>query len=298
MNLGSRGTSIAATTLAALAIGASPALAAKDDKKKPDLGKVKTEAVSSSTTAEGEFVRLTAQCPKGTRVVGGGYATGTADDGGSITLNVILESRRSGGRAWTVSAYRDDAVAPAGPTLPVSAEAYCRSGVGKVSEVSAAQDTNSNNAVLAPDAPCSPGKAIAAGGFAFGVPQFDTAGYYFNNASRPIGNVGWSIEVASGTPGVSATSLAYCQKRDKPLKQTTGLVALSTNQLVVNSADTLPCPGKRSATAGGFEGPIAFSNAGTPVVVESRRAGKSWHVGAINGNSAPGGFVNAFALCS
>ena len=85
MNLGSRGTSIAATTLAALAMGAVPALAAKGDKRKADLGKVRTETVSSSTTAEGEFVRLTAQCPKGTWVVGGGYATGTANDGGSIT---------------------------------------------------------------------------------------------------------------------------------------------------------------------------------------------------------------------
>jgi len=298
MNLGSRGASIAATSLVALAMGASPALAAKDDKKKSDLGKVRTETVSSSTTAEGDFVTLTAQCPKGTRVVGGGYATGTADDGGSISLNVVLESRRSGGKAWTVSAYRDDAVAPAGPTLPVSAEAYCRSGVGKVSEVSAAQGANPTTTPLVPDAPCSPGKAITAGGFAFAVPQFDSSGYYFNNASRPIGNVGWSVEAGSGTAGVSATALAYCQKRDKPLKQSTGLVALSTNQLVVNSADTLPCPGKRSATAGGFEGPIVFSNAGSPVVVESRRAEKSWHVGAINGNSAPGGFVNAFALCS
>ena len=87
---------LAVASAAALALCAAPAPAAKKG-----AGKLRTAAATASASGAFDVATATAVCPKGTKVLGGGYTT-TIPAVGSHWLNVH-ESQRSGGRGWRVS---------------------------------------------------------------------------------------------------------------------------------------------------------------------------------------------------
>ena len=51
------------------------------------------------------------------------------------------------------------------PILPVTAEAYCRSDLGKISEISATAPTFPTGRTRQARAPCALGKTVVGGGF-------------------------------------------------------------------------------------------------------------------------------------
>jgi len=284
---------IALTAVALFLLAVTPALGAKDDKQSSP-GKVKTATVATNTSADNQFVTVTAECPKGTKVVGGGFSAGTS---GSTDFHIITESRRGGPKSWTVSAFRND-TGGAGPVLPVTAEAYCRSGFGKISETSATAPTfPSGTNPIKPEAPCALGKTVVGGGFSYLPKNFTNVNLYLY-MNRPIGKVGWATAaVAPFGDNASGTAFAYCQKR-KPLAQRSGVGQLPPADGSAASADSAACPGKRSATSGGFQAPVLYAG-NFAIWVESRRAEKSWHVSVINGLSVePPGLFTSYALCS
>jgi hypothetical protein len=296
-----RGTALLAAAL--LAIGAPAAQAAKKPgkKKKPTpSGKLATGTAAASSATTG-VVSAVAVCPKGTKVVGGGYIlqphTSTND-----FLNP-LESRREGGRSWLVSAYRID-MAGAGPAMSLAAEAYCRSRPGKLTERVAPVTILGGANTGAPVATCPLGRAPASGGFSITPPATPNAFSFSLYDSLLAGSVGWvtrAVNLAVAPATTTFTSRVYCQaKGKKPPATVTGTGSVSNAGFVSASALTPACPGKRDSFAGGFSTPpFVGAPTGLVQITESRRAGRSWQV---TGTRLSGGTdaapVTAFGYCT
>jgi len=285
---------VAAATAVALALGAPAAGAAK---KKAKPGPIRVASATTSTTADNQTVTATATCPKGTSAVGGGFLAGTSTEGGSLSdLHLTSVSRRSGSRAWIVTAERLDGVTP-GPSLPVTSEAYCRAKAGKIAEATGTTSLTPITVLpFATRAACPVGRGAFAGGFSSTGPAGGLARVLLRLS--PFGVVGFeAINVALAPGALSFSTHAYCGSSSKPPKTRTASVAMATNDTVV-SATTASCPGKLASFGGGFSGPSFQTGAvALPMVVESRRSGNGWRASALNLTVFPGQ-LNAVAICS
>jgi hypothetical protein len=282
-------------TAAALALAAAPAAAKKD---KPDLGKLETGTATVTSPTTGTFTAI-AQCPKGTKVVGGGFVLSAP----STTQDFLnpLESRREGNKAWVVSAYRVDA-AGNGPAFTITAEAYCRSGLEKLSERSETETILGTLNIATPNPTCPVGKSALAGGFSLTGPAMANSFHNYLYDSLMTGGVGWvmrSVNFASPPSTNTYTGYVYCQKkRAKAPKTVSGASAVATPAFSVGAADTASCSGKRDAFAGGFQLTQILPGGVILIVTESRHVGKAWHVAAtrIQGSQPAG--VTAHGYCS
>jgi hypothetical protein len=96
----------------------------------------------------------TTTCPKGSRAIGGGFAT----DGSVITLT----SKRSGGRSWKVLGVNITDLGGSGPAS-LTAYAYCKSPGPKL--VAASKDTTLSSDFVATTVRCPNGGRALSGGF-------------------------------------------------------------------------------------------------------------------------------------
>lgn len=283
--------------VALLALGSSPAPATK--KKAPKPGKLKTTTATVSTTTDDQVATATATCPAKTTAVGGGFVAGSLSAGGSLTdANGLLESRRASSRSWRVTAIRVD-TGGAGPALPLTAEVYCRSAAGKISE--AAGTTSIPNSAPIPysaSVGCPLARPAVAGGFLLVPPD---AGNFsaLLLAEVPVGAVGrTSRGLAIFAGSLSVGSYAYCRKGGKAPTSLTASASLPATLDAVASATTPACPAKLLAFGGGFAGPPFQPGTPLPLLLESRRAGNAWRASAARlGSGTPGQF-SAFAVCS
>lgn len=286
---------IGAALLAAM-LAALPA-AADAAKKKAKPGKLQTATATTSTTVDDQAVTATATCPKGTTVVGGGYVTGTDPPGGPLSdFHVVTESHRASKTAWIVGAYRLDG-GGAGPSLPVTAEAYCRKNAGKVSEVSATKAVPTSTSFVAPSVACPLGRALVGGGFKI-VPANTTGLSFVQVESRPLGSVGWTSSGLGVVAGPnSLTAYAYCRKGSTKVATRTSSAAMPATAGPVVKATTPKCPAKLFPFAGGYEGPSFYTGSALPAVIESRSSGGAWAIGMLNLSSNPGTF-SLHGVCS
>ena len=213
-----RGHALALAAIALLAVGAPSAHAAKKPGK-TSPGKLRTATASASSAASG-VLSAVATCPTGTKVVGGGFLMQAPTDTNDF-LNPI-ESRREGGRAWLVSAYRID-TGGGGPAMTLTAEAYCRSRPGKLSERVAAVTILGGASTAAPVATCPLGRAPVGGGFSITPPSVVNSFHSSLYDNLMAGGVGWvirSVNLATAPATTGFTSRAYCQGKGKKAPRT------------------------------------------------------------------------------
>jgi hypothetical protein len=153
----------------------------------------------------------TAKCPRGTRVVSGGFDNPDfAHTGGFDGPNIRpYESRKVGKRKWKVSASnRSD---EAGTLV---AYAYCHDGK--------APKTKSKNKSLElkPGAPrataiarCKKSQRVVSGGFSSDQPA--DFGGPFVTESRRKGKRKWVVTAFSNEVGPAITAYAYCEKKEQ-----------------------------------------------------------------------------------
>jgi hypothetical protein len=167
-------------------------------------------------------------------VVGGGFVLSAPPSNQDFLYPI--ESRREGKKAWRVSAYRVDQ-GGAGPALTLSAEAYCRDGLGKLTEKSAGNAIVGSAADGSPVVTCGVGKTPLGGGFAFSGPSGanNFSGLVYDNLMA--GKVGWVHRATNLLPPSTAnifTSFAYCQQKgEKAPKTVTGVGATPATLLGV-----------------------------------------------------------------
>jgi hypothetical protein len=296
MSSGSTRIALALAAVGAMALAASPAVAAKSDDKDSKPGKLKT-ASASATSATTGLTTATATCPGKSKVVGGGFIVAAAT---SNDILAVLESRRASTKAWRVSAYRTDS-GGAGPALPVTAEAYCRTGLGKLKERVAGVTQSGVFAGSSPVASCPLGRAAVSGGFSITAPNTPNSLESILQESLMTGGVGWvtrGVSFTAAPASTTFTSYVYCQQKgEKAAKTVTGTGAVPTPVSSNGSADTAPCTGKRDAFAGGFQLPTLFSNA-LIFIFESRHSGKGWHIAGTRVSGTDPGSITALGYCS
>jgi hypothetical protein len=168
----------------------------------------KLKARSASIAIEpGEGGTASAKCPKGTRVLSGGFGGG---EGPPDTPRFwITTSRKLGPRTWTVSAYNTG-----GAEGDLVALAYCREGrklqTAEVSDTVNLEDYPTNaEADLAPT--CKRRQRVVSGGWASNAAI--AAAF---RASHRLDRRSWRIHAtAQGILGTDVTAYAYCEKKKK-----------------------------------------------------------------------------------
>jgi hypothetical protein len=173
---------------------------------------------SESTTLEAEEIgTLTATCEAGTKAVSGGFA---GDFGLLLAPNIVPhESRKSGGRAWTVSAANQGFVEG-----ELTAYANCRKGKGlraKSKSTTVDGDASEVNPTGSVAAKCKHGRRAVSGGFAGQVDASYVAtppdgAAVFTYASHRDGGRRWETAAANfGDAAGELTTYVYCEKKPK-----------------------------------------------------------------------------------
>jgi hypothetical protein len=256
---------LALAAVAALGLTAVEASAKKKPKKKPKHPNITQVSAAGTTGAVFSTTTVTASCPPGTRVVGGGFAASPPTPTGPVPS--VYESRAVLPSAWQVRALETGS-----PGGAVNAYAFCekprkpkkqkkgkkkRKKVAPLVEVSAAGAV-AGSATGSAQATC-PGKLTALSG-GFSHPPPSSAGSTFVSESRRVGTNGWRASgFALGGPSSSITSYAYCGTGTRTESAATTTVAPAPNS--IGSALSAPCAGGSKLAAVGFSEPIVL---GTP----------------------------------
>jgi hypothetical protein len=167
----------------------------------PRLGPVSSPH-STVFVRPGEARTATATCPRGNRLLAGGFQrTNFVTRGG----NYVTESRAASDRSWQVSG---GAFGSFGGEL--TAIAYClRSRVPLLSEVSGQSALPINKSATATTPACPPGSSMVAGGFATSPtgPALVSSAYF-----NPDGS--WSTMAFNRTgPAATVSAHGYCMTR-------------------------------------------------------------------------------------
>jgi hypothetical protein len=250
---------------AALALTASPAFAAK---KK---GGAKLRTATASATVAGAFtpVEAIATCPKGTKVVAGGYTT-SAPSMPSNWLNVSV-SQRVGPRSWRVAGAEYFA-----GTDTLTTYAYCQAFRGKISARStqvAVPTTADAGAVV--QTSCPKGTKAISGGFSTEIANVSDSTYV--SRSIAAGGNRWVVDATrlSGSSGRSLFAHAYCAPA--PVKNRFEDAAVTGPLGTAHTATTPACPKGMTALGGGFATSTpAGGLLNAALVYETKRAGAGW----------------------
>jgi hypothetical protein len=295
-------------TLAALALLAAPAIssAAKPHK----LGRIiSVRAVGQISGSAGTTGKVTARCPRRTKVISGGVKTyANIQLEGDAQVLVPYVSRRAGRRAWTVSVY--NAGGPLAYPKWFAAIAYCRKGVGRVvSRVRRGSSVVGTGSFPFPMrsvyAGCPYNTWPVAGGYAMQLTAADLAELATDGAppglifgSRIVAG-GWEITVGRFAPGRSAVrSFAYCGKR--PVKVRARAHYLNGLGQMTHFATPL-CPRRTKAVSAGFYAPLVIrpENYFSLVIpLDQRRLNpRRWIIGAVPISPAPSRTIG-YSYCS
>lgn len=254
--------------MVALALLASPAEAAKKGG-----AKLRTASASEVALGVGDPVAAVATCPKGTKVISGGFTT-TAPALGSHWLNVY-ESQRISARAWRVAGVEIYA-----GTDTLTTYAYCDATTPKLkvrSATAAIPPIPGSGGVV--QAFCPAGTKALSGGFA--TEPGALADLAMITRSIRAGGERWVVDATNLGPGArNLTAQAYCADVGKVAKLFEDAAVVGP-QGSLFTATTPKCPKKTTARGGGFatSTPVGgLTNAA--IVYESRRTSATWSTSA------------------
>jgi hypothetical protein len=272
--------------------------------------------VSSRATGEisgppGTTAKVTARCPRGTKVISGGVKTyANIQLEGDARVMVPYVSRRKGRRAWTVSVY--NAAMPIVNPKRFAAIAYCRKGAGRIvsrMRRGAARTLGSGGGFPFPFrhvfAQCPYNKWPVAGGFAMQLSPADLAllaggggppGLVFGSRIVPGG---WEGTFGRFSPGTTVVrTFAYCGKRPVKVRARARYV---TGLGQMTHFATPFCPRRTRAVSAGYYAPFIFrseTDISAVIPLEQRRLNpKRWMIGAVPLTPYPSR-TTAYSYCS
>jgi hypothetical protein len=241
-----------------------------------------------------------ARCPKGTKVVGGGYGQSPAATAAGNTLVDIGGSYRLNKKSWAVTGVQ----VGAGRSV-LSAYAYCLKGA----KIKVGTETLPLPALARSQAtvvaPCPSGTAISGG---FRKPNYDGTSFTYLTDNEQDKHNSWTMTGVRSTKTAvadgSLTAYAYCAKKSvkEVVANGVGTLALAPSTRAIAPSPTC----KPSPFAGGFRAPYVEVNSsqdgrGAFLVTDSRVTGKTWTVAGlpIGGSNTVGKPIafSALAYC-
>jgi hypothetical protein len=257
-----------------------------------------TKEVSGPT---GTIATATARCPRRTRVISGGYdPTNVFHPGGSATELVVNTSRRTGRRAWRVSAYQ----LGGGDTVQLTATANCSADLGRLMARTRHISIDArpgNPAAENASAHCPRHYFALSGGFQLSINGRSTSPSNSPPVSMIIGSRAvarsWAVTGARmGTGHSSMTAFAYCYPT-RPLGKSRVGTMHATDPIRNDRLLTPRCPSGWFAASGGFSARFPMGpGQGNLLPVSSGLAGKRrWSfTGISQGGNSP---FNGFTYC-
>ena len=236
--------------------------------------------------AQGTRGRAVARCPRGSRVVSGGWFMTDPEE----TELLVYKSKRVRKRGWAVSAIQ--ATTNSFDT-DLLALAYCDHDAPRARRASTTRTVASGETGSAA-AECPNKKKAVAGGFSvLSDAKFNEGGFPIE--SRRIGKRTWRTVVhAPYTAGASVTAYAYCSRRVGDLRKR------SRSSPIGNIGDYVEttsgrCPRRIGARAGGFS--IGNETDALYSIPLSADEGRRWRV-SVRNLGGPPSELRSFAYCS
>jgi hypothetical protein len=266
----------------------------------PASSTAKTVVATSSGVGNAAFVTAVANCPKGQRAAGGGFATSPPAD---LAFIQVYESRKIGQSSWQVTGQITDR-RKTFASRSLDAYAYCTGNSDRaphtqqVSKTATTLDSGGNLQFGSSTASCPKEKTARAGGF-MGEPPFtgsngaprSTLGksLLVNKDGDPAlkPKVGHKFSVLSAIPGITFTSFVYCAHKKSLISK--GGVLDAVGQGTLTTAFSGECTKEsRRPNAGGFDQPNAsLSPKGYyDPIIGSLKVGEQWWVTAVHNGPA------------
>ena len=171
----------------------------------------KIESNSVSVPPSG-FGSVVAECPRGSRAIGGGFGTDRFSKTGPEIIT--LTSKRSGQRGWKVAGFNIVDDSGPGQAGTLIAYAYCKAPGPKLSTVS--RDATASTGLRNLDVKCPNGKRVRSGGFDghFTASDSDPSAAGALTSKRIDHGKGWSIlAISLSAPNpATVTAYAYCRR--------------------------------------------------------------------------------------
>jgi hypothetical protein len=279
-----RVTCLIAVSVLAAALLASATLAAGASEEGADRV-FKRVGVVGVDGAQGTKGRAVARCPRGSRVVSGGWFMTDPEE----TELLVFKSKRVRKRGWAVSAIQATANSFYTDLLAL---AYCDHDAPRERRVSTTRTVASGETGSAA-AQCPIRKKAVAGGFS--IPsdaEFNEGGFPIE--SRRIGKRTWGTFVhAPYTEGASVTAYAYCSRRVGRLRKRSRSTPIGTIGDYVSTSSGR-CPKSIGARSGGFS--IENEEDAVYSIPLSVHEGRRWRV-SVRNLGGPPTELQSFAYC-
>jgi hypothetical protein len=226
-----------------------------------------------------------AKCPKGKRVVLGGFDVPV--DYEDTTMTHLKTAGKRGWRAGVVNYGSPD------PTTLTSI-AYCAKLKGikvrkKTVTLPAAEPDEPPGTVLAK---CHRGERLAFGGFDYAITEDNNA---YLSELRKTGKRGWTVGALNFDGTAELTAIAYCSKH------ATKTTTTSESVIVEGTGEELlaaKCDQGERLAFGGYSADVETSNPFVLLHGLARTSGRAWQVSARNDNPVSPGNLTAFAYCA
>jgi hypothetical protein len=172
----------------------------------------KIKSTSATVTIPvGQFETATATCPRGTRVISGGFeADPIIPGGGDTPVLRVSESQKVGNRSWEASAFSNGNLEG-----DLTAYVYCRDGKRLKTKQASATLTQKTPDMDFKDieARCKRKQRVVSGGFT--SPPVEAEATPRILSSRRVGKRSWGVAAFIGGTGatIDFTAYAYCEKR-------------------------------------------------------------------------------------
>jgi hypothetical protein len=257
---------------------------------------LQTRSASKTVGPTPDAASRSAKCPRGTRVVSGGFDNPGFDDLTPGNPGIFAyASHRSPHRKWTVGAQNDNDGAG-----KMVAFAYCRNTRSLKARSASTTVPNTGAGHGGTTARCPTGLRAVSGGL--DNPDFTTDGGagFFPYVSKKVGRRGWNVKVELYRPAPAKLRVfVYCRARGVKTRSVSSIVPSTGSQAATATAkcrrgETLISGGYATTSSefdGGGSGPDLW-------YYSSHKAGRrGWTVSAFDNGGKPGGTFNVLAYC-
>jgi hypothetical protein len=224
-----------------------------------------------------------ARCPKGKRVVLGGF-----DVAGDDTY--VTHLKREGKRHWLAGAKNYDG----DETGTVAATAYCAKlkGIKVRTETVSVPAQGIGDAPVTVEAKCRRKERLAFGGF--DITTTDDNDAYLSDLRR-IGKRGGLVGAFNFDSTAPLTAIAYCSKDAPKASTESETVTLAPSE---DTQLTARCGRGERLAFGGFSGEVSVSDGFVVLKGLARTGGRGWRVTAREESSNFAGDLSAYAYCA
>lgn len=249
------------------------------------ITKTKTVTVPGDVGPDLAVASAKAKCPKGKRVVLGGFDVPI--DYPDTTMTHLRTAGKRGWRAGIVNYGTPE-------TTTLTSVAYCGGlqGVKTRKKAVALPEADTDEAPGTVTAKCHRGERLAFGGFDYDVTEDNNA---YLSELRKKGKRGWRVGALNFDGTAELTAIAYCSKHAPKTKTVSNVVTVDGGG---EERLTAKCGASKRLAFGGYSADVTTNDPFVLLHGLRRTSARKWEVSARNDNGVSPGNLTAYAYCA